>query len=54
MFQEYCVSAGVCHFIALYGSPNQSHDEFNLFMKNLEFNLDKATAFNPFLVVVLL
>ena len=41
------------HFITLYRSPNQFHDEFNSFIKNLELNLDKATTYNPFLVVVL-
>ena len=39
----------LCHFITLY----RSHDEFNSFIKNLELNLDKATTFNPFFVVVL-
>ena len=29
-----------CHFIRLYRSPNQSHDEFNLLIKNLELKLD--------------
>ena len=40
----------LCHFITLYRSPNQSHDEFNSFIKNLEFNLDKTTTCRPFLV----
>ena len=43
----------LCHFITLYRSPSQSHDEFNSFIKNLQLNLDKATTFNPYLVVVL-
>ena len=43
----------LCHFIAFYRSPNQSHYEFNLFIKNLELNLNKATTYNSFLVVVL-
>ena len=43
----------LCRFIMLYQFPNQSHDEFNSFIKNLELNLDKATTYNPFLVVVL-
>ena len=43
----------LCHFIMLYRSPNQSHDKFNSFVKNLELNLDKATPYNPFLIVVL-
>ena len=41
------------HFITLYRCPNQSHDEFSLFIKNLELNLDKATTYNSFLVVLL-
>ena len=43
----------LCHFILLYRSPNQSDDYFNSFIKSLELNFDKATTFNPFLVVVL-
>ena len=41
------------HFITLYRCPNQSHDEFSLFIKHLELYLDKATTYNSFLVVVL-
>ena len=37
----------------LYQSSNQSHDEFSLFIKNLEFDLNKATTYNSFLVIVL-
>ena len=47
------ISDRLCHFIMLYRSPNQSHDEFNSFIKSLELNLDKATTYNPFLVVAL-
>ena len=47
------ISDKLCHFITLYRSPNQSHDEFNSFIENLELNLDKATTYNSFLVVVL-
>ena len=43
----------LCPFIVLYRSPNQSHDEFNSFTKHLELNLDNATTYNPFLVIVL-
>ena len=42
-----------CYFIALYQSPNRCHDKFNSIIKSLELNLDKATNFNPFLIVVL-
>ena len=43
----------MCPFITLYRSPNQSHNEFNLLIKNIELNLDKATTYNPFLIIVL-
>ena len=36
-----------------YRSSNQSHGEFNSFIKNLKLNLDKATTCNPFLIAVL-
>ena len=41
-----CVT--LLHFTDLL---NQSHNEFNSFIKNLELNLNKATTCNPFLVV---
>ena len=34
----------MCHFITLYQSPNQSHNEFNLLIKSIELNLDKTTT----------
>ena len=43
----------LCHFITLYRSCNQSHNEFSLFIKNLELDLDKVTTYNSFLVAVL-
>ena len=42
------IGGKLCLFISLYRSPNQSHDEFNSFKKNLDLNLDKATTYNPF------
>ena len=36
----------LCHFITIYQSPKQSHDEFNSFIKNLKLDLDKATTCN--------
>ena len=41
------------HFNSYYWSASQSHDECNSFIKHLESNLDKATNFTPFSVVVL-
>ena len=50
---NFCLITGdkLCHFITLYGPPNQSYD--NSFIENLELNLDKKTIFNPFLAVAL-
>ena len=39
-----------CNFVCLCRSPSKTKDEFeNVFIKNLEFNLEK----NPFLIAVL-
>ena len=38
-----------CNFIILYHSPSQSQDEFEIFPKNFELNLDTILANNPFL-----
>ena len=43
----------LCNFIALYRSPSQSQNEFEIFTKNLEPNLDTISANNPFLIVFL-
>ena len=43
----------LCNSIALYRSPSQSRDEFEIFAKNYELNLDKILANNHFLTVFL-
>ena len=43
----------LCNFVALYRSPSHSQDEFEIFAKNLELNLDAISVKNPFLTVVL-
>ena len=43
----------LCNSIALYRSPSQSRDEFEIFAKNYELNLDKISANNHFLTVSL-
>ena len=47
------ISDKICHFNSYYWSASQSHDKCNSFIKHLESNLDKATNFTSFLVVVL-
>ena len=43
----------LCNFVALYRSPSHSQDEFEIFAKNLELNLDAISVKNPFLTVIL-
>ena len=40
-------------FISLYRSPNQSQDDFESFINNLELKLDSIMVNNPFLTAVL-
>ena len=40
-------------FIILYRSPNQTHDDFETFMKNFELNLDEINKKTAFLTVAL-
>ena len=42
-----------CEIVSWYRSPNQFHDEFETFAKNLELVLDKIFETNPFLVIEL-
>ena len=42
-----------CNFVASCCSPNQSKDEFETFAKSLKLSLDKFSANNPFLSVLL-
>ena len=41
------------NYVTLYRSPSHSQDEFEIFAKNLELNLDAISVKNPFLTVVL-
>ena len=43
----------LCNFISLYRSPNQSRDDFESFINNLEYNLDSVMVNNPLLTVIL-
>ena len=42
-----------CKIVCLYGSPNQSQDEFETFTNNSELILDTIFERNPFLVIAL-
>ena len=52
---QECISfeIKIAFFLAFYCLPIQSQDEFETFAKNLELNLDKVSANNFFLTVVL-
>ena len=43
----------ICNFITLYRSPSQNQDDFQVFIDNLEMNLETLAQRNPFLMVVL-
>lgn len=43
----------LCNFVALCRSPCKFQDEFEMFPKNLELNLDIVSAKNSFLTIVL-
>ena len=48
---ELKIGDKLCKFVALYGSPSQTQDEFEKFSDNLELNLGTLSQKNPFLVV---
>ena len=52
---QECISfeIKIAFFLAFYCLPIQSQDKFETFAKNLELNLDKVSANNFFLTVVL-
>ena len=50
---EIKIKDKLCNFISLYRSPNQSQDDFESFINNLEYNLDSVMVNNPFLTVIL-
>ena len=43
----------ICNFITLYRSPSQNQDDFQVFIDNLEMNLETLAQRNPFLMVVI-
>ena len=50
---EIKIKDKLCNFISLYRSPNQSQDDFESFINNLENNLDSVMVNNPYLTVIL-
>ena len=50
---EIKIKDKLCNFISLYRSPNQSQDDFESFINNLEYNLDSVMVNNPYLTVIL-
>ena len=50
---ELTIGNKFCKIVSLYRSPNQSQDEFETFINNLELILDKIFETNPFLVIAL-
>ena len=47
------ISDKLCSFISFYRSPNQSYDDFVLFLEYFELTLDILSQKNPFLMVAL-
>ena len=45
---ELIIGDNPCSFIKLYRSPSQSHDDFEIFIKNFELYLDEINKENPF------
>ena len=43
----------LCTFVALYGSPSQSPDNFETFIDNFELNLETLSRKNTFLLVAI-
>ena len=50
---EIMIGNKICNFITLYRSPSQNQDDFQVFIDNLEMNLETLAQRNPFLMVVL-
>ena len=49
---EITVDGKLCNLICLYRSPNQNMEELEMFVKNLELNLEFIFSKNPYLSVV--
>ena len=50
---EIKIGNELCNFTSLYRSPSQSQNTFEIFIDNLELNIDEIAARNPFLIVIL-
>ena len=50
---ELIIGDKLCSFTVLYRSPNQTNDQFEEFLSNLELNLEFIANKNPFLVTML-
>ena len=50
---EITVDGKLCNLICLYRSPNQNMEELEIFVKNLELNLEFIFSKNPYLSVVI-
>ena len=50
---EITVDGKLCNLICLYRSPNQNMEELEMFVKNLELNLEFIFSKNPYLSVVI-
>ena len=50
---EITVDGKLFNLICLYRSPNQNMEELEMFVKNLELNLEFIFSKNPYLSVVI-
>ena len=49
---EIRIDEKYCIFVCFYGASNQTNDEFEFFLKNLELALDKIYEENPFMISI--
>ena len=50
---ELQIGDKICNFVALYRSPNQSKDDFEIFVDNFEMTLELLAQKNPFLLTAI-
>ena len=50
---ELKVDDKICTYVALYGSPSQSQDNFETFIDNFKLKLETLSRKNPFLLVAI-
>ena len=50
---ELMIGGKCCRFSCIYRSPSQMQDEFETFLRNFEWTLDKIHENNPFMTVIL-